>query len=263
MARADLQSPEGLWRIWFDLTATQQYYPLTHSAFWVMARLWGASTLGYHLVNILLHALSATLVVVILRRLAVPGAALAGLIFALHPVHVESVAWIAELKNTLSGVLYLTALLAWLHFERHRRAMWYVAASLTFVLALLAKTVTATLPGALLVVLWFARGRLRWRHDVLPVLPLAAVGLVDGLLTAWVERTLIGAAGAEFQLSFVERVLLAGRAAWFYLGKIVWPIDLVFVYPRWSIDAAVRALGAGEPGCRLQIRARELPGSKV
>ena len=106
LTRADLQSLGGLWRIWFELGATQQYYPVVHSAFWIMSRLWGSATTGYHVVNILLHATSAGLLVLLLRRLKIPGALLAGLIFAVHPVQVESIAWMTELKNALSGTLY-------------------------------------------------------------------------------------------------------------------------------------------------------------
>ena len=232
-----LQTTAGLWRIWFDVGATQQYYPVVHSAFWVMHRLWGDATLGYHLVNIVLHACSAFLVVIVLRRLAVPGAWLAGLLFAVHPVHVESVAWMTELKNTLSGVLYLGALLAYLRFDEARARRPYVFALLLFVLALLSKTVTATLPAVLLVVFWWKRGRLRWREDVLPLVPFFAAGIAAGIATAWIERTQIGAEGAEFELNLIERGLIAGRAFWFYLGKIVWPLNLMFNYPRWEISA--------------------------
>src|ERR1039457_3894350 len=121
----DLQSLHGLWRIWFELGATQQYYPLLHSAFWLEHRIWGDAVLGYHLVNIVLHALSACLVVLIARQLSLKGAWLAGFVFALHPVQVESVAWISEQKSTLSGVFCLAALLVYLHFDRSRRRQKY------------------------------------------------------------------------------------------------------------------------------------------
>ena len=233
-----LRSMEGLGRIWFELGATAQYYPLVHSAFWIQHRLWGDATLGYHLVNILLHVLSSCLLWVILRRLDVPGSALAAVVFALHPVHVESVAWITELKNTLSGVFFLASALAYLRFDRERSGRAYAASAALFGLALLSKSVTATLPGALLVVLWWKRGRLDWRRDVVPLLPFVVVGAVAGLFTAWVERTYMGARGADFHLTIVERGLVAGRAIWFYLGQLLWPSDLVFVYPRWEVSQA-------------------------
>jgi len=233
-----LRSVEGLGRIWFELGATAQYYPLVHSAFWIQHRLWGDATLGYHLVNILLHVLSSCLLFVILRRLETPGAALAAVVFALHPVHVESVAWITELKNTLSGVFFLASALAYLRFDGERAGRAYTASAALFGLALLSKSVTATLPGVLLVVFWWRRGRLGWRRDVVPLVPFALVGAGAGLFTAWVERTYMGARGAEFHLTIVERGLVAGRVIWFYLGKLFWPADLIFVYPRWEISQA-------------------------
>jgi tetratricopeptide (TPR) repeat protein len=238
VTRPELRSLAGLYRIWFEIGATQQYYPLLHSAFWVEHRLWGDAVAGYHGLNIALHATAACLFGRLLRRLAVPGAALAALLFALHPVCVESVAWISEQKNTLSAVFYLTAALAYLNFDDQRGARRYAVATAVFLLALLTKTVTATLPAALLVVFWWRRGRLEWRRDVLPLLPWFALGAASGLFTAKFERELIGAQGADFVLSGVQRVLLAGRVFWFYLGKLFWPAELVFIYPRWTVDAA-------------------------
>jgi tetratricopeptide (TPR) repeat protein len=234
-----LRSASGLERIWREPGATQQYYPLLYSAFWVEHRMWGDDVVGYHAVNILLHALAACMVVALLRRLEIPGALLAGLIFALHPVGVESVAWISEQKNTLSAVFYLGAALAYLGFDRDRRASLYGIALLLFIMALLSKTVTATLPAALLVVFWWQRGRLGWRRDVLPLLPWIGIGLFAGLFTASVEQVLVGAHGKAYALSLLGRCLLAGRAAWFYLGKLLWPADLIFIYPRWVVDGRV------------------------
>jgi tetratricopeptide (TPR) repeat protein len=163
---------------------------------------------------------------------------IAGLLFALHPVCVESVAWISEQKNTLSMVFYLSAALAWLRFDQERVPRRYVIASLWFLAALATKTVTATLPAALLVVAWWRRGRLSWRGDVLPLLPWFVAGIGAGLFTVWFERTGIGAQGGDFNLSIVERGLLAGRVFWFYLGKLAWPAELAFYYPRWDVDGA-------------------------
>jgi tetratricopeptide (TPR) repeat protein len=264
-----LQSLEGLKRIWLEPGASQQYYPLLHSAFWIEHRLWGDAVLGYHLTNLLLHAAAACLVVAIVRRLfdgtsgpssgrganAPAGGTgekyggvplLAGLIFALHPVCVESVAWITEQKNTLSAVFYLGAALVYLGFDRDRRKARYWLALGLFVLALLSKTVTATLPAALLVILWWQRGRLDWRRDVRPLLPWFALGVTGGLVTAWVEQKFfvsvqasMGTHGTDFALTLLERCLLAGRVIWFYLGKLVWPADLMFIYPQWHVSAAV------------------------
>lgn len=233
-----LQSWAGLLRIWFEPGATQQYYPLLHSAFWLEHLLWGDAPLGYHLINVLWHATSAWLFFIILRRLAVPGALVAAALFALHPIGVESVAWISEQKNTLSLVFYLAAALAWLRFEDQRTPRRYAVATLWFCAALLTKTVTATLPCALLVLAWWRRGRVSWRSDVVPLLPWLVLGIAAGLGTAWFESSQIGAQGSDFALGPLERGLLAGRVVWFYLGKLVWPVDLAFFYPRWNIDAA-------------------------
>ena len=238
VTKPELRSLHGLWRIWFDLGSTQQYYPLLHSAFWAEHRLWGDAVLGYHLINVLLHVTAACLVVFIAKRLSLPGAWLAGYVFALHPVCVETVAWISEQKTTLSAVFYLAAALTYLHFDQTRRRSHYFLALALFVFALLSKTVTATLPAALLVVLWWQRKRLSWRRDVMPLLPWFAVGATAGLVTAWLERRYIHAEGASFALTLVERCLLAGRVIWFYLGKVLWPVNLMFTYPRWKVDPA-------------------------
>ena len=238
MTSAELQDAGGLWRIWFDVGATQQYYPVVHSTFWVLNRLWAMNTLPYHLLNIGLHAISAFLFALILRRLSVSTgvAILSAAIFAVHPVHVESVAWMTELKNTMSGVWYLAAALVYLRFDRERRPRDYVIALVLFMVAMLSKTVSASLPAALLVVFWWQRGRLDWRRDVQPVIPFLLIGIAGGLTTAWYERTYIGAQGFEYAISPIERVLIAGRAIWFYLVSLVWPSNLIFVYPKWDVS---------------------------
>jgi tetratricopeptide (TPR) repeat protein len=268
-----LRSIGGLVRIWTEPGATEQYYPLLHSAFWVQHRLFGDHPLGYHIVTLLLHAGSAVLFGLVLRllfrdennqqnrgpakidRRAAGGSRapkvpflprpyagaewVAAMLFALHPVHVESVAWITEQKNTLSLVFYLAAALVYLQFDESRRPRTYVAALAFFVLSLWCKTVTVTLPAALLVVLWWKRGALGWRRDVLPLLPWLVLGAAAGLFSSWVERHYGGAEGGEFDLPFMARGLVAGRAIWFYIGKLVWPFDLNFVYPRWTVDAGI------------------------
>lgn len=240
-----LRSLRGLARIWTEPGATQQYYPLLHSAFWVQHTLFGDNPLGYHVVTLLLHAGSAVLFALVLRRLFAgagePARRLAGagwlaaLLFALHPVNVESVAWITEQKNTLSLAFYLASALVYLRFDEARRPGTYVAALVLFVCSLLSKTMTATLPAALLVAFWWKRGRLGWR-DVLPLLPWFGLGAVGGLFSGWVEKTYVGAQGADFNLSPVGRVLVAGRAIFFYIGKLAWPVGLNFIYPRWIVD---------------------------
>jgi protein O-mannosyl-transferase len=232
----ELQSLSGLGRIWFQLGATQQYYPLLHTAFWIEHGLWGNAVLGYHLMNLLEHALAAFLLVAILRRLNLPGAWLAAFLFALHPVQVETVAWISEQKNTLSTVFYLASALIYLRFDRDRKRADYWIGFGLFVLALLSKTVTATLPAALLVVFWWRRGRVDWKRDAVPLLPWLALGALAGLFTARVEHNVIGAEGQAFALTLAQKGLLAGRVICFYASKLFWPANLTFIYPHWDVD---------------------------
>lgn len=237
VTRPALRTLSGLRRIWLQVGATEQYYPLLHSLFWVEHRLWGDAPGPYHLVNVLLHAGSASMLVLLLRRLGVPGAWLAGLLFAVHPVCVESVAWVSEAKNTVSTFFYLAAGLAYLRWRQGPRPTGvYVLATACFLLALLSKSVAASLPGVLLVLAWWEHGTLTWKEDVRPLLPWFVLGASAGLFTGWVERRYIGAEGPAFQIGLAGRCIFAGRAAWFYLGKLLWPARLAFIYPRWRID---------------------------
>ena len=252
-----LHSLKGLSQIWFAPGTTPQYYPLSFTSFWVDYHLWKLNPLGYHLTNILLQAINAILLWTLLRRLRVPGAWLAAAIFAVHPVNVESVAWITERKNVLAGFFYLSSALACLRFwlpnlaaadGRTQRGPQTAAAGLgswkfywlalfLYLCALLAKTATIALPVAVLLVVWWKRGKMGWR-ELFPQAPFLAVGMAMGLFTVWVEKHFVHAAGSEWLFSFPERCLIAGRAVWFYLGKLAWPHPLIFVYPRWDIHAA-------------------------
>jgi protein O-mannosyl-transferase len=239
VTNASLQSWSGLSRIWFEIGATQQYYPLLHTAFWIEHRIWGDMPEGYHLITILWHVMSATLLVALLRRLSIPGALLAGLIFALHPVCVESVAWISEQKNTLSTVFYLASVLSYLSFEENKSPSRYVFATIFFVAALLTKSITATLPMALLVIAWWRRGKISWRNDVVHLVPWLLCGIVVGLTTSWFESTQIGAKHGDVNLDVLSHILLASRIICFYVGKLLCPTNLAFFYPHWKIDPSI------------------------
>jgi tetratricopeptide (TPR) repeat protein len=305
---AALRSVDGLKAIWTDPHSIPQWYPMTHTTFWVEYHLWQLNPAGYKVVNVLLHAGSAILLWVLLRKLRVPGAWLAAAVFALHPVHVESVAWITERKNTLSGFFYLASMLAYLKFAnllnpltistgstgispspgtpgegrgegparptreqggrpsahgtepstadrrssaadlsggtgipacdepRARSHLFYFLALFLFTLALLSKTVTCSLPAAILLILYWRRGRITIK-DVLPLIPFFLLGAALAYLTAHLEATHVRAVGPEFDLSAAQRILIAGRALWFYAWKLVYPMHLSFIYPRWTIDA--------------------------
>jgi tetratricopeptide (TPR) repeat protein len=238
---------DGLKRIWAEPGATPQYYPLVFTSFWLEHRLWGLEPAGYHVVNVLLHWACGVLLWSVLVRLGLDRrwSAAAALVFLVHPVHVESVAWVTERKNVLSLVFYLASalfMIRWLGLDgeqnpRGRLPAAYAAGLLLFVGALLSKTVTCSLPAALLLVIWWKSGRIRLR-EAAALIPFFILGAASGLLTVWLERTHVGAEGAEWSYGFLERGLIAGRVVWFYAGKLFWPQELMFNYPQWTIDAA-------------------------
>ncbi len=251
-ANPHLGTLEGLRSVWIP-GKTSQYYPAVFTAFWLEHELWGLEPAGYHAVNVALHALNALLVWKLCRKLRIPGAWYVGAVFALHPLHVESVAWITERKNVLSGCFYLLAALAYLKFQEEREgpsatglaspagpggarpAPWYAAALALFVLALLSKTVTCSLPIALILMMLWQQKELTLRR-LWPLAPLFLIGMVLGLHTAHLERVL-GALGPDFDFSFAERVQIAGRALLFYPQKLLAPWPLMLVYPRLEPEA--------------------------
>ncbi|HVM59939.1 MAG TPA: tetratricopeptide repeat protein [Verrucomicrobiae bacterium] len=239
----NLRSAHGLYRIWSAPAASQQYYPLQLTAYWMEYHLWSLQPFGYHLVNVLVHTLNALLLWETLRRLNLSGAWVAAAIFGVHPVQVESVAWISELKNLLSMMFFLLALLAYLRFRPlpatnqpgPERRRFYALSMVLFLCALLSKTVACSLPAVLLLLIWWKDGRVS-KLDLAALGPMFLLGAGLGLMTAWLEKHHVGASGTEWSLSILQRCLLAGRALWFYAGKLIWPHPLIFIYPRWGID---------------------------
>ena len=236
-----LDSGGGLLTIWLSpgsIPNEQHYWPMTYTVFWIAKRLWGLNPFGYHLLNVLLHTVNSCLVMGVVRRLGMTrGAWLAGAVFALHPVHVESVAWVIELKDVLSAFFYLSAfaLLArpdgMVSKRGHIAAYWGAVA--LYALAMLSKSVAVTLPVALLIVAWWKDGR-PGRRMLLHMLPFVAVGLAILVADAAALRA---TAPPGFGIPFTARVLIASRAFCFYLGKMVWPYPLMTHYPEWTIDA--------------------------
>lgn len=239
-----LRTVEGLQQIWLHPASAPQYYPLTFTTFWMEFQLWGLWPTGYHLVNVLLHATNAILLFILCRTLTIPGAWLVAAIFALHPVQVESVAWIAERKNVLSGFFYFASLLCYLRFSSLHmlppapsRPLWryYYVALFLFFGALLSKTATCTLPAVLLLICWWKKGTVS-RSDILPLTPLFAISFLMGICTTILEKEISGAIGSDWEFSLVERFLIAGRAWWFYVSTLLWPTSLTFIYPQWTVN---------------------------
>lgn len=226
----------GLWTVWFapqDIRNEAHYWPINYTTFWLEHKLWGYHPLGYHLVNLLLHFANTLLIGHLMARLAVPGAWLIAAVFAVHPLHVESVAWVMGRKDLLSACFYLSAVLGWLRFleepRANRRAVRYVLTLALFAAAMLAKSIAVTLPVSLLIGRWWKQGRVT-RADLLSVLPffvMAAVYVLADLSFSRSKETV------DFAYSAVDRVLIAAHALWFYVGKLLWPSGLSIIYPHW------------------------------
>lgn len=253
-----VKASDGLHRIWFTREPVD-YWPVTNSVFWIEWRLFGMNPTGYHVTNLLLHTANCLLIWLLMRRLAIPGGFLAGLFFALHPVNVESVAWISELKNVLSMCLLLVALVWFVRsLQRdgpvragadrkrfspvqvgtsHQRPWyanpWYWLSLGAFTFAMLAKGSVATGPGMLLLIVWWQRGRIRW-SDVWSTVPFFAIAALLTLVNIWFQARDWGE-GVR-QITWLQRWLGAGGVVWFYLLTALMPINLQFIYPQWHID---------------------------
>ena len=248
----------GLRQIWMspaDIPAEGHYWPLTYTSFWLEHKLWGEIASGYHTTNVLLHLANTLLLWHLLRRFTVPERTQrvrlrllfsslplpqqslglgGGGGFAVHPVHVESVAWIIERKDVLSGMFYLLSASVWVRFAEKPRPRWYLSALAAYVAGLLSKSVVVTLPVALLIWHWWKRGRVTW-NDLLRIAPFFVVGGAITVADLLFNRSR-GVGG--FGYSLIERALIAARAFWFYVGKLFWPLDLAGIYPHWEVREA-------------------------
>jgi tetratricopeptide (TPR) repeat protein len=250
--------PLGLKEIWTSARAV--YYPLVLTTFWTLHKFVGLTPWPYHLLNVLMHAGSAVLLWRVLRQLEVRGAWLGAALWAFHPVMVQSVAWVTELKNTQSCLFYLLSILLFLKWENcsgrlvgdahaldrlrratarqgNRRSVMFVLSLMFFVLATLSKPSVVMLPVVLALCVWWRRGRIQWR-DVAALAPFALISALASVWTVFEQKFHAGAIGAEWAQTWPERLIIAGRAIWFYLGKLAWPHPLLFIYPRWQINSS-------------------------
>ncbi len=247
-----IKASDGLYRLWCTIESID-YWPVSNTTLWLEWRLWGMNPTGYHVTNLILHIVAALLIWVTLRKLSIPGAFLAGLIFAVHPVNVESVAWIASRKNLLAMLFFLLSVLCYLKFEMpssstldrlHRKnlplaprssplasCLWYGLSLLAFILAMLSKGSVAVLPVLLLGIVWWLRPLTRW--DLLRAVPFFLVAVALAGVNVWFQTH--GSGEVFRSASFTERLLGAGGVVWFYLYKALLPLNLFFVYPQWHI----------------------------
>ncbi len=227
----------GLSKIWLSPSVIRNevhYWPLTYTTFWLEHKLWGLSPTGYHLVNVLLHLANTLLLWRILLHLKLSGAWLVAAVFAVHPVHVESVAWVIERKDTLSTLCYLGAAWYWIQHVEHPGSQWlrYCLSLLLLTAALLSKSIVVTLPLALLLWHWWIQGKVA--PSLLPRLaPFFLITLVITVADLHFYRSMTT---VNFDYSLVERLLIAARSLWFYATKLVWPDPLMVIYPHWEVD---------------------------
>ena len=244
--------PLGLKEIW--TTAQAVYYPLVLTTFWTLHKFIGLNPFPYHLLNVSLHAVSAVLLWRILQLLKIRGAWLGAALWALHPVMVQSVAWITELKNTQSCLFYLLSILSFLKWQNPREGAsasgfdldrsarspslgGFVLSLVFFILATLSKPSVVMLPFVLALCIWWMRGKIRWR-DILILTPFVLISALASAWTIWEQKFHAHAIGPDWAQTFPERLIIAGKAIWFYLAKLAWPHPLIFIYPRWDIDSS-------------------------
>ena len=231
-----IQKWDGLWDIWFSpesLVQEGHYWPILYTSFWLDHKLWGFNPLGFHAVNLLLHVINTLLVWRLMLRLAVPGAWLIAAVFAVHPLNVEPTVWIMGRKDLMSSLFYLMAVLVWLRFADQPRLGSYFGALALFVMSLLCKSITVTLPASLLVLSWWKRGRVT-APDMLLLLPFFVTGLAITLadLNYYTSRESL-----NLNLSLLQKIMIASHALWFYIGKTLYPINLTVIYPHWDVSA--------------------------
>ena len=232
----------GFKGIWTSSAAV--YYPMVLTSFWVQHALWGLNPLPYHLVNVAMHILCAILLWQVLRCLNVRGAWLGAALWTLHPVQAESVAWITELKNTQSCFFYLLAILFFLKWRgavvfagRRSSERDYVLTLFFAMFAILSKTSTVMLPVVLGLCWWWRDGRWRWQN-IFRLLPFLMIAAAASGWTIWEQKFHAGALGQAWAQSWPDRFVIAGKVIWFYLGKLLWPHPLIFIYPRWAVSSS-------------------------
>lgn len=229
-----IHDPEGLWKIWLQPTVMFDFLPLKISVEWIEWRLFGEDTLGYHLVSVALHLTSAFLLWRLFWKLGLRYAWLGAVLFTVHPLQVESVAWIAELKNTLSLPFFLLAMIAWLDYDARGKRIDYALVLVLFLLAMLCKPTMVMFPFVILLYAWWRRGSVGTK-DLLASAPFFAISLAVGAATAWFLSQTVGEQHVILG-GPLSRIACAGLSIAFYFAKCVLPLDLMTIYPQWKVD---------------------------
>lgn len=229
-----IQRTDGLKAIWFT-HKMPQYYPIVFTTFWLEHKLWGFHPFGYHLANLIFHILNALLVFWVVQKLYARLALPVALLFAIHPIQVETVAWITERKNLLSLFFFLLAILAYLRFDRNRGIRYYLLTVIMFVCALLSKSIAVCFIFFPVLYKWWQDGKVTWREVRLSI-PFVAIGILSAINTIYLELHKVGAKGNEWGMTFLERFVLSGRILVFYIYKLCIPFKFMFFYPRWTVN---------------------------
>ena len=229
-----IKSDTGLTEIWLE-NATPQYYPLSATMLWLGDKIWGLNPKGYHILNLVIHILNALLLLALVRRLFYPFAFPAALIFAIHPIGVETVAWASELKNLLSLFFFLVSFLIYLKFLSTRNLKYYLLTLMTFIAAIFSKYISVSFALIPLFYGFWLRGRIE-RREIKLSLPFISIGILVGLNAVFTEIYNVGARGAEWSLPYLDKMVLIGKTTLFYIHKVVYPKEFIFIYPKWQLD---------------------------
>lgn len=234
-----IHDPNGLWKIWFQPGALIDYYPIKASAQWLQWQLWHTNTFGYHLTNVILHIISALLVWNLLSKFGLKLAWLGGLLFAVHPIQVESVAWMAELKNTLSLPPLLLAMCFYIDYDTYKKPKDYFLSLGLFLTAMLCKTTMVMFPIIILLYAWWKRATIRW-PDFKAGIPFFAISFILGMVTIFVGGWFAQSHNTPPKIipisGFFSHLALAGTCLSFYFYKCFWPLPLLPIYPQWAIN---------------------------
>jgi tetratricopeptide (TPR) repeat protein len=219
---------------WLSFKSGPDFWPLSYTFYWIFFRLFGNNPLGYHIVNVVMHAMNAVLVMLVARHFAPRKAPWAALLFLVHPLQVQAVSWIIQFKTLLSTQLALITILLYL------RGL-FVPALATFALSLLAKTSTMFLPFAMVFLEW---DRTSWRQRLTHLSPFLALAVLGGIATMWSNAVNFTELDAPvFNMAWYQRPLLVFQNVLFYLGSFFWPYRLSFIYPYMVPNVFAWALG--------------------